>query len=165
MTNGQSEDFRVYAENSRGIGPSSTIVSATPYSSSCGFDIPPTLNFEDLLRNSDGIEVNNIFNSTGTATRTLELLTKTNWLATSDSEMHLFANATKYNLTTDGSDSSGTSYASKTAIGEVDETILLADVAANIDLDVTFQLSGIDTLQNLPFSGAMTQELTFTITC
>ena len=163
LIGGQEYSFRVSAENDGGTGTAS-IITATPIAASCGFDIPSTLDFNDLSRNEHGIEVTDIWAALGNTPGTLELLA-TDWIGI-DSQMHLFANATRYSITTDGSDSSGVSYESKTAIGDHNiNTVIVPLTDYNNPLKVSFQISGIDTLENLPYSGVITQNMTFTTTC
>jgi len=80
--------------------------------------------------------------------------------------VHMQAEATKYVTTTDGTTNAGVSYASKNAIG-VDgvNTLLTANVDITNDVKLYMQISGVGTLENLPYSGALTQVLTFTVTC
>jgi len=80
--------------------------------------------------------------------------------------VHMQAEATKYVITTDGTANAAVSYASKNAIG-VDgvNTLLTANVDVGNDVKLYMQISGVGTLENLPYSGALTQVLTFTVTC
>lgn len=80
--------------------------------------------------------------------------------------VHMQAEATKYVITTDGTANAAVSYASKNAIG-VDgvNTLLTANVDVANDVKLYMQISGVGTLENLPYSGALTQVLTFTVTC
>lgn len=80
--------------------------------------------------------------------------------------VHMQAEATKYVITTNGTANAAVSYASKNAIG-VDgvNTLLTANVDVANDVKLYMQISGVGTLENLPYSGALTQVLTFTVTC
>lgn len=80
--------------------------------------------------------------------------------------VHMQAEATKFVITTDGTTNAGVAYASKTAIG-VDgvNTLLTANVDIANDVKLYMHISGVGTLEALPYSGALTQVLTFTVTC
>jgi len=80
--------------------------------------------------------------------------------------VHMQAEATKFVITTDGTTNAGVAYASKTAIG-VDgvNTLLTANVDIANDVKFYMHISGVGTLEALPYSGALTQVLTFTVTC
>jgi len=80
--------------------------------------------------------------------------------------VHMQAEATKFVITTDGTTNAGITYANKNAIG-VDgvNTLLTANVDVANDVKLYMQISGVGTLENLPYSGALTQVLTFTVTC
>lgn len=85
--------------------------------------------------------------------------------------VHLQSEVTKYFITTNGDDpavtGTGTNYAGKTAIGASGvDTEIVALTDPNNALRTAFQITGVDpALENLPFSGALTQSLTFTVTC
>lgn len=80
--------------------------------------------------------------------------------------VHMQAEATKYVITTDGSTNAGIAYSAKNAIG-VDgvNTLLTATSDPANDVRLYMQISGVGTLENLPYDGALTQVLTFTVTC
>ena len=83
--------------------------------------------------------------------------------------VHMQSEVTKYNITTDGTASTGVAYASKTAIDIASTNKVLTtpgsltDPAQNVRLSL--QVSGDGTLENLPYDGALVQTLTFTVTC
>lgn len=80
--------------------------------------------------------------------------------------VHMQAEATKFVITTDGSTNAGIAYASKNAIGvDAVNTLLTATVDTDQDVRLYLHISGVGTLENLPYSGALTQTLTFTVTC
>lgn len=80
--------------------------------------------------------------------------------------VHMQAEHTKYVITTDGSTNAAVAYSAKNAIG-VDgvNTLLTATVDTDNDVKLYMQISGDGTLEALPYSGALTQVLTFTVTC
>lgn len=79
---------------------------------------------------------------------------------------HMESTATKYAITTDGTSSTGTSYAGKTAL---DADTVLKVLTSTVDpaqnVRISMHISGDGTLINLPYSGALTQTLSFTVTC
>jgi len=80
--------------------------------------------------------------------------------------VHMQAETTKYKITTDGSASTGDAYSAKTAAGvQGVNTVLTSTVDPLNSVNLSMQISGVGTLENLPYSGALTQVLTFTVTC
>lgn len=82
---------------------------------------------------------------------------------------HMLSSATKYKITVDGSTSSaGTLYAAKTAFdadGIVKNLAAETDGPGNKSVSLSTEISGIGTLVALPYNGALTQTLAFTVTC
>ncbi len=80
--------------------------------------------------------------------------------------VHMQSEATKFVITTDGSTNAGITYANKNPIGAAAvNTLLTANVDTDQDVNLYMQISGDGTLENLPYDGALTQVLTFTVTC
>jgi len=86
-----------------------------------------------------------------------------NWL--SGSTIHIGGDQTHYSRSNQGTDGEGVSYGTKIALNATDsETdtfgVVYPSPAVN---NTSWQLQA--TLQNLPFSGALTQSITFTANC
>ena len=80
--------------------------------------------------------------------------------------VHMQSEATKFVITTDGSTNAGIAYSAKNPIGQAAvNTLLTANVDTDQDVRLYMQISGDGTLENLPYDGALTQVLTFTVTC
>lgn len=79
---------------------------------------------------------------------------------------HMESIATRYAITTDGSSSTGAAYSAKTPFAaDTVLHVLTTSVDPGQNTRISLQVSGIGTLINLPYSGALTQTLTFTVTC
>jgi hypothetical protein len=88
-----------------------------------------------------------------------------NWL--SGGTEHIGAELTKYSRSTDGTDGQGVSYASKIALNSTDsepigDTFGLVEPFPNVN-NTSWQL--LATVTDLPFSGLLQQDITFTATC
>ena len=80
--------------------------------------------------------------------------------------VHMESTATKFVITTDNTASTGTAYSAKTAF-EADTVlkVMTTTIDPAVNARMSLQVSGIGTLINLPYSGALTQTLSFTVTC
>lgn len=79
---------------------------------------------------------------------------------------HMLSSVTRYTITVDGSSSTGIPYSEKISFPSKGVSHVLttnASPAKNINLSL--QISGIDTLFDMPFSGPLFQDLTFTSSC
>lgn len=82
--------------------------------------------------------------------------------------IHMLSTATKYAIKTDGTSSASVNYATKTAF---DADGIVKNLAAetrgpeNLAVSLSTEISGVGTLINLPYNGALTQTLAFTVTC
>ncbi|MGY5148773.1 MAG: hypothetical protein ACW9W3_01785 [Candidatus Nitrosopumilus sp. bin_68KS] len=79
---------------------------------------------------------------------------------------HMEAEVTKFDITSDGTSSAGTAYASKQAFNAagVDKEMIGGTDPDN-SLDISLEITGVGTLINMPYDGPLTQTLTFTVTC
>lgn len=79
---------------------------------------------------------------------------------------HMEAEVTKFDITSDGSSSASTAYASKQAfnVAGVDKEMIGGTDPDN-SLDISLEITGVGTVINLPYDGPLTQTLTFTVTC
>lgn len=79
---------------------------------------------------------------------------------------HAESTMTHFTFTSDGSSSQGGAYSSKTAaLADTEVLVVVPRTDINQDVKVTFHISGDGTLVALPYSGALQQSLTFTVTC
>jgi len=80
--------------------------------------------------------------------------------------VHLQAEVTKFRIFSDGTESSGELYSAKTAIGVDSEAAAFMTLftSAN-DVQLSMQITGVGTLELLPYDGALVQTLTFTVVC
>lgn len=79
---------------------------------------------------------------------------------------HMLSSVTKYTITTDGTSSTGTLYSDKIAFASKNVPhILTTQATPTYDISLSLQLSGEDTLFNLPYGGPIFQKLTFTSEC
>jgi len=80
--------------------------------------------------------------------------------------VHMQAETTKYAITTDSTSSTGATYAQKTnfAADSVSKVLSSTVTPAN-EVSLSLQVSGDGTLENMSYSGTLTQTLTFTATC
>jgi hypothetical protein len=80
--------------------------------------------------------------------------------------VHMQSEATKFVITTDGTTNSAVAYSAKNVIGQDSiNTLLTATTDPANDVNLYMQISGVGTLENLPYDGALTQVLTFTVVC
>lgn len=82
---------------------------------------------------------------------------------------HMESTATKYTITTDGSISTGQTYAQKTALA-ADTVLKVLTIPAELtapgtNVRMSLQISGVGTLLALPYDGALDQTLAFTVSC
>lgn len=85
-----------------------------------------------------------------------------NWL--SGTTTHIGGELTKFSTSDLGTDGKGVAYASKNPLNATDGDVLFGIVKVSPSVNNTnWQLQA--TLQNLPFSGALTQAITFTASC
>lgn len=76
------------------------------------------------------------------------------------------AETTRYSVTTDGTASDGSTYLEKTALAPTGQNVVLTTEAFRDNpINLTFQLTGIDILDDVDFTGAITQDWTFTYFC
>ena len=73
---------------------------------------------------------------------------------------------TRYSVTTDGTASDGTTYLQKTPLAPTGQTVVLTTEAFRDNpVNLTFQLTGIDVLDEVDYTGAIQQTWTFTYSC
>lgn len=86
-----------------------------------------------------------------------------------DDLVHLQSDATKYNVTFEGTNPFGELYPDKTAMKINTESAVLGTTtfqnSATVDILMALQVSADGNLENLPYSGGLTQTLTFTTSC
>jgi len=79
---------------------------------------------------------------------------------------HLDSEVTKFSVYTNGEESKSPNYLNKNSFGSDGESILLTSTASPANpIKLVLQISALDTLQNMPYQGEITQTLTFTVTC
>jgi len=133
------------------------------YAQTCGLALNDTTfdfgNLEiDALSGEDAVAIE--FTNEGDTTADVTVSAK-NWLASSI--IHIAGQFTKFSTTDQGTNGLGVSYASKNPLNSTDGTIAFGVIPISSINYTYWQLSAI--LQNLPFSGAITQEITFTANC
>lgn len=82
-----------------------------------------------------------------------------------DGVTHLLADVTKFSFTTDGTTVEASDYASKTSSLGVTPVDLTTDAQIDQNIALKFQITTFDTLKAMPYSGDLTQQITFTTTC
>lgn len=78
-------------------------------------------------------------------------------------EMHMLAKTTRYDISVDGIPPIETDYNVKTEVNV--NKVIAQGTTPNVEIKINFQITGIDSLEALPYSGALTQVMTFTNTC
>ena len=145
-----------------------TINANTDAGDEAGIDVLAiaTGNVVILRADNAGIAGNDVDLAQTTGTNTLELTDATLTDGENAGTVHMLASATKYAIEVDGTPASGIAYASKTAF---DAATVVKNLAAETDqtqdVSLALEISGDGTLINLPYNGALTQTLTFTVTC
>jgi len=142
-----------------------TLSSSTQlsYAQTCGLVLnDTTFDFGNIEKNAES-GVNDVaieFTNEGDATADVTVSAK-NWLASSI--IHIAGQFTKFSTTDQGTNGLDVSYATKTALNNTDGAIAFGVIPTSPANNTYWQLSAI--LQNLPFSGVLTQEITFTASC
>lgn len=142
-----------------------TLSSSTQlsYAATCGLVLnDTTFDFGNIEINAES-GVNDVaieFTNSGDATADVTVSAK-NWLASSI--IHIAGQFTKFSTTDQGTNGLGVSYASKNPLNSTDGPVVFGVIPISSINNTYWQLSA--TLQNLPFSGALTQEITFTANC
>lgn len=138
------------------------VESTATISGTCGLVTTPTsLNYGTVARNGESVEQPLELSNTGSVT-TLVQINGTAW--TSSGITHLAVEKTKYVLGATGTeDPSGIAYASKTALTGTPAGTGVVVSPANTN-STYWQLAATD-MQNLPFSGALAQTITFSFSC
>ncbi len=130
----------------------------------CGYFAPFNIDLGTISYGMDGVETTVQFDAVGSASATINLRA-TEWMG-EDGFSHLDAEATRFNITMDDSDSSGVSYSEKTPFEANGVSFLLTNSTnPNYNMNASFQISAIDKLINRPYSGPITQSITFNISC
>lgn len=130
------------------------------HAQTCGLDFPngPTIEFGSLEKAQVSNEIILDINNTGTETADVSVSAK-NWLD-GNSVSHVLGNFTKFATSDMGA---GTQYEDKTSLNNTDSAISMGTIAPASTNSTYWQLDA--TMQNLPFSGVLTQEITFTSQC
>jgi hypothetical protein len=138
-----------------------TVTSTANISGTCGLVTAPTaLNYGTVAPNAQSVEQLLVLNNTGTVTTQIQV-NGTNW--TSSAITHLVVGKTKYAFgTTATPDPVGVAYASKTALTS---TLTGTAVVSPANTNSTYWQLEASNLTNLPFSGALSQTITFTFSC
>ena len=133
------------------------------YAQTCGLVLNDTaFDFGNLEINAES-GVNDVgieFTNSGDTTADVTVSAK-NWLATSI--IHIAGQFTKFSTTDQGTNGLGVSYETKNELNATDGAVTFGVVPVGVMNHTYWQLSAI--LQNLPFSGTITQEITFTASC
>jgi len=135
--------------------------------STCGLNLNNTaFSFGTLaIGATSGVDDERIqFTNPGAVTSDVTVYGK-NWL--SGSTIHIGGELTKFSTSDQGTDGTGVAYGTKVALNSTDSGVL-GDPFGTVEPspavnNTSWQL--LATLQNLPFSGALTQAITFTATC
>jgi len=143
-----------------------TIVSIPQqsYGATCGLVLNnTTFDFgtleRDELSGEDNVAIE--FTNSGDATADVTVSAK-NWLASNI--IHIAGQLTKFSTSDQGTNGLGVSYAFKNSLNSTDGAIAFGVIPIGPAVNNTYwQLS--TTLQNLPFSGPITQSITFTASC
>lgn len=134
------------------------------YAQTCGLVLNDTsFDFGNLeinaLSGEDDVVIE--FTNSGDTTADVTVSAK-NWLASSI--IHIAGQFTKFSTSDQGTNGLGVSYASKNALNATDGAVTFGVIPSGASFNNTYwQLSAI--LQNLPFSGTITQSITFTASC
>ena len=134
------------------------------YAQTCGLALnDTTFDFGSLeinaLSGEDDVAIE--FSNSGDTTADVTVSAK-NWLASSI--IHIAGQFTKFSTSDEGTNGLGVSYASKNPLNSTDGAVAFGVIPISPSINNTYwQLSAI--LQNLPFTGAITQEITFTANC
>lgn len=138
-------------------GPDDIITATT-----CGLTpSPASLDYGTVARDAQSSERELVLTNTGTITTSVEVKGD-NWTGT-DTLVHLAAGKTRYAFGTTGTpDPSGIAYLSKAALttGFAGSGV----IPPNNGNSTYWQLE-VSNLQNLPYSGAISQTITFTFSC
>lgn len=138
-------------------GPDDIITATT-----CGLSPNPTsLDYGTISRDEQSTEKQLVLTNTGTIATSVQVQGD-DWTGT-DSIMHLEAGKTRYAFGSTGTpDPSGVAYASKTALTT---TLAGNSVIASGNSNSTYWQLEASNMQNLPFSGTISQTITFTFSC
>ena len=133
------------------------------YAATCGLVLnDTTFDFGNIERNAES-GVNDVaieFTNDGDATTNVTV-SANNWLASSI--IHIAGQFTKFSTTDQGTNGLGVLYDNKNPLNSTNGAIAFGVVPITTTNNTYWQLNA--TLQNLPFSGAITQSITFTASC
>lgn len=131
----------------------------------CGVTITKAIDLGTLVAGKEGLEASTFFKTSGPLSSTISLAA-TDWTGI-DGIVHLLSEVTRYTITTDGKESKPTSYITKSSLGSAGESIILTSNAGPIEpVKLSLQISDEgDNLKAMPYSGEITQTLTFTVEC
>lgn len=142
-----------YAQSATG----SVTIEAT-----CGVALSSgTINFGTIAKDAQSSDVQIDFTNSGSVTANVTA-TGSDW--TSGGTVHINGEKTKFATTDQGTNSTGIDYASKKALNSTNTEVIFGNVrTGGFTNQTNWQLEA--TLQNLPFSGSLSQSITFTATC
>ncbi len=138
------------------------VTSSATIAATCGLSTSPTsLDYGTVARNAQSSQQSLVLTNTGSVTTSTQI-NGDDWTG-SGSIVHLDVGKTKYVLgSTATPDPSGVSYANKTALTTGLSGIALVSPSNSNSTYWQLEASG---MQNLPFSGALAQTITFTFSC
>ncbi len=119
-----------------------------------------SINFGTIARNANSAEITKQITNTGTVRSSLQVQ-GADW-KDANTVTHLDKAKTKWAVDVNGASGASTAYASKTALTGTAATY--GTIRADVTNSTYWELQASD-MQNLPFTGAITQTITFTVTC